>query len=300
MAFGVFIHRFDSIYDDTPAERYHFPQQYLSRVEACIGKWIVYYEPTKVRNTRGYFAVARVAQVLPDKHRSGMFFATIEPGTYLDFVEAVPFITPDGQVVERGLLNDQGSLSGRRQAAVRTLSQVDFARIISLGLPDDMDDLPRLGSHSAEDGFSEEQSIYVADLNHERERLLTSRSYRDRMFRRSILKAYDSRCAFTGLRLLNGGGRAEVEAAHIRPVEQGGPDVVGNGIALSGTIHWMFDRGLLSLSDEFDILISRQLNDLSAVEAILNRDHRALSPLSHLQRPLPQFLEWHRSNCFKH
>ena len=32
MGFGVFIHRSDSIYDDSPAERYQFPRQYLGRV----------------------------------------------------------------------------------------------------------------------------------------------------------------------------------------------------------------------------------------------------------------------------
>lgn len=58
MGFGVFIHRSDSIYDDSPAERYQFPSQYLSRVEACVGDWIVYYEPRKITETRGYFAVA--------------------------------------------------------------------------------------------------------------------------------------------------------------------------------------------------------------------------------------------------
>ena len=49
MAFGVFIHRSDSIYEDTPAEQYQFPSQYLARVEACIGDWIIYYEPTKAQ-----------------------------------------------------------------------------------------------------------------------------------------------------------------------------------------------------------------------------------------------------------
>lgn len=43
VAFGVFIHRSDSIYEDSPAERYQFPSQYLARVEACIGDWIIYY-----------------------------------------------------------------------------------------------------------------------------------------------------------------------------------------------------------------------------------------------------------------
>ncbi len=40
MAFGIFIHRMDSIYDDSPAERYQFPAQYLSRVMACVGDWV--------------------------------------------------------------------------------------------------------------------------------------------------------------------------------------------------------------------------------------------------------------------
>jgi hypothetical protein len=61
MGFGVFIHRTDSIYDDSPAERYQFPSQYLGRVQACVGDWIIYYEPRKVVTTRGYFAVAKVA-----------------------------------------------------------------------------------------------------------------------------------------------------------------------------------------------------------------------------------------------
>ena len=60
MAYGVFIHRSDSIYDDSPAERYQFPSQYLGRVQTCVGDWIIYYEPRKVAGTRGYFAMARV------------------------------------------------------------------------------------------------------------------------------------------------------------------------------------------------------------------------------------------------
>jgi len=53
VTFGVFIHRSDSIYDDTPAEKYQFPEQYLDRARACLGDWIVYYEPRKVAETKG-------------------------------------------------------------------------------------------------------------------------------------------------------------------------------------------------------------------------------------------------------
>src|ERR1051326_9071152 len=98
MGFGGFIHRSDSIYDDSPAEKYQFPSQYLSRVKACIGDWIIYYEPSKVAETRGYFAIARVHQVISDPSTSGMYLALIEPGSYLDFVNPVSFNGPTGPV----------------------------------------------------------------------------------------------------------------------------------------------------------------------------------------------------------
>lgn len=97
-------------------------------------------------------------------------------------------------------------------------------------------------------------------------------------------------------KLINGGGRAEVAAAHIRPVEANGPDIVSNGLALSGTAHWMFDRGLISLSDDLEILISRKTNDLEGVRAFINRDGHARPPSRPFQRPHPHFLKWHRAH----
>ena len=140
---------------------------------------------------------------------------------------------------------------------------------------------------------------FVFEQDRERATFLASRIVRDRVFRRVVLRAYDERCAITGLKLINGGGRAEVDAAHIRPVERKGPDIVSNGIALSGTAHWMFDRGLISLSDDLDILISRQANDPDGIRSFINRTGRALPPVRAHDRPHPHFLRWHRENCFK-
>lgn len=299
MAFGVFIHRSDSIYDDSPAERYQFPQQYLGRVEACLGDWIVYYEPVKVRGTRGYFAIARIQKVIPDPSAARMHIAIIEPGSYLEFPNPVPFVDPRG-VIERGLLNEEGKISGRAQAAVRPISPTDFDRILALGFTGDDAVLPRLDMPESAGQFAEDQVPFVYEQPRDRLTHLTSRIVRDRVFRRVVLRAYDERCAVTGLKLINGGGRAEVAAAHIRPVEANGPDIVNNGIALSGTAHWMFDRGLISLSDELDILVSRQANDPEGIRAFLNRSGRAFAPRRPHDRPHPHFLKWHRENCFKH
>jgi putative restriction endonuclease len=302
MSYCVFMHRSDSIYDDSPAERYQFPKQYLERARPCVGDWIVYLEPTKVLGTRGYFAIARVQDIIPDRKASGMYLALIEPGSYLAFNLPVPFNNA-GRPIEHGLLNESGRLSGRAQAAVRPISVADFLRIVTRGLEEHEPLLPRQGDldQSDRNGFNDgEQSPYAVEESRERVERLTSRIVRDRIFRSVVLRAYDERCAFTGLKLINGGGRAEVEAAHIRPVQANGPDVVNNGIALSGTMHWMFDRGLIGLGDDLSILVSRQVNDPDGVRAILNRTGSVLPPRDPRDRPHPRFLQWHRENCFKH
>jgi putative restriction endonuclease len=298
MAFGVFIHRSDSIYDDTPAEKYQFPKQYLDRARACVGDWIVYYEPRKVIGTKGYHAVANVERIIPDPSTPGMYLALIEPGSYLDFAMPVPFADTNGPI-ERGVLNEQGRISGRAQAAVRGLSAGDFNRIVQAGLAEGDALLPRTDVLSDAASVREERLPFGLDETRERVSSLVSRVVRDRVFRRIVLRAYDERCAVTGLKLINGGGRAEVEAAHIRPVEANGPDIVSNGIALSGTAHWMFDRGLIGLDDDMGIIISRQANDPDSIRSVVNTSGRILLPPREADRPHPQFTRWHREHCFK-
>ncbi|WP_408901809.1 HNH endonuclease [Roseomonas gilardii] len=67
----------------------------------------------------------------------------------------------------------------------------------------------------------------------------------------------------TRLRLIIGGGKAEAQAAHIMPVAAGGLDVVPNGIPLSATVPWLFDRRLISLTDELELLVSHNRLALS-------------------------------------
>jgi putative restriction endonuclease len=113
-------------------------------------------------------------------------------------------------------------------------------------------------------------------------------------------QAFDlDRDAFARSKLINGGGRAEAESAHIKPVEHSGPDSIQNGIALSGTGHWMFDRGLIGFDDDLGILVSRQVNDRSSIDAMINKTGRALAPERPSLRPHPAFLAWHRDHCFK-
>jgi len=128
--------------------------------------------------------------------------------------------------------------------------------------------------------------------------MVVARPFRDAAFALTVKTAYASTCAMTGLRIINGGGRAEVQAAHIRPVWAGGSDSVRNGLALSGTVHWMFDRGLVSVDDDFSVLVATgRLPD--AVTRLLREDRKLAIPARPETRPHPVNLRYHREKIFK-
>lgn len=288
---GVFVHRRDTHYDDKPDERYQFPKIYLSRAAQIVGDWAVYYEPLKAGG-RGFYAVAFVEQIIPDPSRPDHYLALIRKGDYIDFPKPVPHRI-DGELVEAGLRN--------AQAALRTLDAADFVRIINLGLGDDetFQSAAQFAAQS-DNSLSDVRTPFLFSDGDERRKILTSRTARDTAFRAAVVSAYDKRCAFTGLQFINGGGKAEVEAAHIKSVEAKGPDSINNGIALSRTVHWMFDRGLLTLEDDSTIRISRHVNDLESIERLLRPELQALLPADPAFAPRPDFLAWHRSAVFKH
>lgn len=287
----VFVIGSHSIYADEPDRFYRFPQQWLNAAARSVGEWIVYQEPRRA-GPRGYYAVARVEQVVRDPDNPEMYLALIVPGSFLEFGRDVPFQF-EGMAVERGLLDDGRLNNGRAVQSIRPISDADFNRVVGLGLVEEDDLLPRVDeAQPVLERVMEEQQPWEGPVD--RATTLVARKLRDRQFRKRIVEAYDCRCALTGMRLVNGGGRAEVQAAHIMSVEAGGPDTVANGIALSGTVHWMFDRGLISLSDGGDILLSRKINDVEGVTKLLHADRRAQLPSNTNTRPHPRFLAWHR------
>lgn len=124
------------------------------------------------------------------------------------------------------------------------------------------------------------------------------RPFRDQAFKRVVRSAYNNQCALTGLRLINGGGRPEVQAAHIMPVSEKGPDSVRNGLALSGTLHWLFDRGLISIDDNYRILVAENRVP-NQVRKLLNPSGKVIVPKDKNFWPHPHYLRFHREHTFK-
>lgn len=82
---------------------------------------------------------------------------------------------------------------------------------------------------------------------------------RDQGFRRSIVLHYDHRCAFCRTRIVTSEGHTAVDAAHIVPWSISKNDDIRNGMALCKLCHWGFDEGLMSVSDDYAVVVSSQV-----------------------------------------
>jgi putative restriction endonuclease len=316
MTKAVFTTKSSSAYDDLPEVRYHFPKTYLNQVSKALGDWIVYYEPrrsTIESGSRGgaqvYFAMARLDRIVADVSRDDHYYA--EVSQFLQFVRPVPF--KEGSFYyEAGLEKSDGSTNrGAFGRAVRNITDAEFDRIWLtgfghvIGLEQRLRPAPEIPEEPMRPitGFSEAQSAFnypdePLDQDRRIVEQLISRPFRDRAFSAAVKNAYGDTCAMSGIRIINGGGRSEVQAAHIRPVEHRGPDSVRNGIALSGTLHWMFDRGLISVDDDYSLLLARdRLPD--SIDRLLGGNTKLLLPKRPDLWPHTQFLAWHRSEIFK-
>ena len=218
MANGVFDTRAGTIYDDDITSRYHFPNRYLPVAQACLGEWIIYREPQRNAGRAGYVAVARVVAVEPDPERPGFSYARMEG--FLPFDEVVPLDGPAGAykaIIRAVTQNRRGvALKGR---SVRAVDAPDFAAIVRAGLRATLSpaNARRLELDPA---YTDAETCALVEaplVEQERriEQVLSNRKIRDAAFRLQVIDAYDDRCAVTGIRLINGGGEAEAQAAHI-------------------------------------------------------------------------------------
>lgn len=289
----VLTQRADSGYDDVTGELYHFPKQYLPAAQEAVGDGCLFYEPRRGAGRLAYWASARIVRVYPDPAKPDHFYAEIDE--FLPFPEPVPFQRSDGSFWESKLARPDGQPSrGAMGWSIRRLPEMEFELILKAGYaqvlaPAEQADAALPAFEVAEDQLEFERPVFEQ---------ITQRWFRDRVFSAQVRSAYDSRCAVTGLKIINGGGRAEMEAAHIKPVAQKGPDSVRNGLALSRTVHWMFDRGLISVDDDFKLLTAKPLLP-EGVDRLFNPSGEIWVPPDARAQPNPAFLKWHRDNCFK-
>ncbi len=114
---------------------------------------------------------------------------------------------------------------------------------------------------------------------------------RNHSFSIKVKQNYDNKCAICGIP--NEG--AIVDAAHVKPVKDGGPDIEENGIALCKVHHHLFDAGLITIKDGKLAVSPTASSDLRIHPLISEFESKNVV----LKRTSEKFLKWHNENIFK-
>jgi hypothetical protein len=113
-------------------------------------------------------------------------------------------------------------------------------------------------------------------------------------FRDFVMMAYEYKCAITrksiSYKKLN-----NLETAHIQPKAQSGTYLPCNGIALSRDMHWAFDKGFFTISDDFKIIVHDEVKSTILGEY----DNKPLFiPHEQYFQPEKKYLKHHREKIF--
>lgn len=115
-------------------------------------------------------------------------------------------------------------------------------------------------------------------------------------FRLVVSDAYSKRCAVTGEKTL-----PVLEAAHIKPVSNGGEHRIDNGLLLRSDLHTLFDLGYATVTPDGEFRVSPKLKETWMNGRVYYDFDKAVirRPSRDDQQPSRLFLEWHNDVVFR-
>lgn len=298
----------DNQYGDSP-EEYRFPARYLS-LFAPLGRGLpifaLIYEPQggdrHLRGRMAYvgWALLKTSPEETERVNGQRRWRVSYAEPYRQFPSPVPR-SLGGITLESALRAGSHSQVGN---AVRAIPQREAQIVLELAYGGQY--WPEIPYDSVDVTAPEPEVVARERVD----RLVTA-IQRDARFADDVVSAYDGACAISGFSTGSTVPRRTfglIDAAHIRPVKDSGPDVPSNGLALTPTLHRLFDARLFSLEGPADRLVvvrSRHLDE----RMICSPDGRFVfslengtpirAPMLPGARPNGDMVSWHRSRLLE-
>lgn len=151
--------------------------------------------------------------------------------------------------------------------------------------------------HSNTDAYDAEDQLALDDYSGETKQVIVEQRIKQNFFRRAVLSSYRGRCCMSGLsdaRLLI--------ASHIVPWSKDKANRLNpsNGLCLSAIHDRAFDKGLITLTDDFKIIVSEELkskNEPFVIDVLLPLNGRTIEQPERFA-PQAEFIAWHRNKLF--
>ncbi|KAA6344455.1 hypothetical protein EZS27_007901 [termite gut metagenome] len=123
---------------------------------------------------------------------------------------------------------------------------------------------------------------------------------RAQAFQRQISLIYNSTCCITGMRIVSNYNISMIDACHIIPFAETHDDTIGNGLALCPNLHRAFDRGLITIDENYKIVVSKSFNEELDTTYSINQFENKIITLPQNKKFYPQKenLIWHNENVF--
>lgn len=116
-------------------------------------------------------------------------------------------------------------------------------------------------------------------------------------FKISIIEAYNKRCSISGERTM-----PVLEAAHIKPYSEAGPNFIKNGLLLRSDIHKLFDTGYITITKDYKTEVSRRIKEEfenGREYYQYNGKNLAVLPARKQDMPFKDYIDWHNTNIYK-
>ena len=121
-------------------------------------------------------------------------------------------------------------------------------------------------SYVVEDTFSmvESQILHEssADYSNEVKKLDAEDCFvRGGVFKKVIPRQYDYTCCISGMKIIATRDVQMIDACHIVPFSETHDDTIKNGISLSPNLHRAFDRFLITINQDFEVIVSTEFKE---------------------------------------
>ncbi len=118
------------------------------------------------------------------------------------------------------------------------------------------------------------------------------------IFKTEVPKKYGFTCAISNHRLTAVSDIQMIDACHIRPWSKTKDDAIQNGITLTPTLHRAFDRFLISIDEEYRVVVSKSFTEdvTSPFNMRQFSGKRIILPEKPEWYPSQEALAWHRAH----
>jgi putative restriction endonuclease len=113
------------------------------------------------------------------------------------------------------------------------------------------------------------------------------------VFKKVIPRQYDYTCCISGMKIIATRDVQMIDACHIVPFAESHDDTIKNGISLSPNLHRAFDRFLITINQDFEVIVSKDFKESGDHSIRYFHGKRIYLPNDEKYYPAPENLKWH-------